>query len=116
MVIERVQQMSVEEFLDFAESNVDRYEYIDGELYQMTAGKLNHFRIINSVLFLLNNRLEDTDCEAIGSGMLVRAGKTRLVAPDVIVVCGDPRNRIRYTSAAQSHSCRGSDIAIVNRP
>ena len=44
MVIERVQQMSVEEFLDFAESNVDRYEYIDGELYQMTAGKLNHFR------------------------------------------------------------------------
>ncbi len=31
MLAERVRQMSVEEFLDFAESNEDRYEYIDGE-------------------------------------------------------------------------------------
>ena len=90
MVIERLQQMSVEEFLDFAESSKDQYEYIDGEPYQLTAGKLNHFRIINSVLFLLNNRLQDTDCEAIASGMLVKAGETRLVAPDVSVVCGEP--------------------------
>ena len=32
MAIERVRQMSVEEFLDFAESSEEWYEYIDGEL------------------------------------------------------------------------------------
>ena len=90
MVIERVQQMSVEEFIDFAESNVDRYEYIDGELYQMTGGKLNHFVISMNIAFLLRRLLADRDCQVLGSGMLVKAGKTRLVAPDVIVVCGDP--------------------------
>ena len=90
MVIERVRQMSVEEFLDFAESSEDRYEYIDGELIQMTGGKLNHFRIINRIQTLLERLLEVTDCEVLGSGMLVRVGDESLVAPDVCVVCGQP--------------------------
>ncbi len=90
MVIERVRQMSVEEFLDFAENSEDRYEYIDGEPRQMTGGKLNHFRIIHRIEVLLESRLADTDCEVIAAGMLVKAGDARLVAPDVIVICGTP--------------------------
>ena len=90
MVVDSVRQMSVEEFLDFVEDNEDRYEYIDGEPRQMTGGKLNHFRIINRILVLLGSRLSDTDCEVIAGGMLIKAGETRLVAPDVSVVCGEP--------------------------
>ncbi len=90
MVIERVRQMSVEEFLDFAENSEDRYEYIDGEPRQMTGGKLNHFRIIHRIEVLLESRLADTNCEVIAAGMLVKAGDARLVAPDVIVICGNP--------------------------
>ena len=90
MVVDSVRQMSVEEFLDFVESSEDRYEYIDGEPRQMTGGKLNHFRIINRILVLLGSRLSDTDCEVIAGGMLIKAGETRLVAPDVSVVCGEP--------------------------
>ena len=90
MVVDSVRQMSVEDFLDFVEDNEDRYEYIDGEPRQMTGGKLNHFRIINRILVLLGSRLSDTDCEVIAGGMLIKAGETRLVAPDVSVVCGKP--------------------------
>lgn len=90
MVIERIQKMSVEEFLDFAESGEERYEYIDGELFEMTGGKLNHFRIINRIQVLLERLLPDANCEVLGSGMLVRAGNTSLVSPDVSVVCGEP--------------------------
>ena len=90
MVVDSVRPMSVEEFLDFVEDNEDWFEYIDGEPRQMTGGKLNHFRIINRILVLLGSRLSDTDCEAIAGGMLVKAGETRLVAPDVSVVCGEP--------------------------
>ena len=90
MVIERVRQMSVEEFLDFAENSEDWYEYIDGEPRKMTGGKLNHFWIINRIQVLLGIRLADTDFEAIAAGMLVKAGETRLVAPDVSVVRGKP--------------------------
>ena len=91
MVIERVRQMSVEEFLDFAERSEERYEYIDGGVYPMTGGKLNHFRIIKNVVLVFERQLEDYEYETIPNGMLIRAGDATLVAPDVSVVCGDPQ-------------------------
>ena len=90
MVVDSVRQMSVEEFLDFVEDNEDRYEYIDGEPRQMTGGKLNHFVIITNIVGKIRSLLADRDCLVLTSGMLVKAGETRLVAPDVSVVCGEP--------------------------
>ena len=90
MVIERVQKMSIEEFLDFVESSEEWYEYIDGEPIKMTGGKLNHFDIISNILFELRILLADTECRTLPNGMLVRAGDASLVSPDVIVVCGAP--------------------------
>lgn len=88
MAVERVRQMSVEAFLDFAESSEEWYEYIDGEPIKMTGGKLNHFVIGMNVALSLGRLLADRDCQVLGSGMLVRVGDTSLVAPDVSVVCG----------------------------
>ena len=90
MVIERVPEMSVEEFLDFAESSEDRYEYIDGEPHKMTGGKLNHFQIIANIMFQFRLLLAETDCRTLPNGMLVSVGEASLVSPDVIVVCGEP--------------------------
>ena len=89
MVIERVQQMSVEAFLDFAESSEDWHEFIDGEPYKMTGGLLGHFDIISNIIFEFRVRLAETDCRTLPNGMLVRAGEANLVAPDVSVVCGE---------------------------
>ena len=91
MAIERVRQMSVEEFLDFAESSEEWYEYIDGEPIKMTGGQLNHFDIISNILFELRLLLAETDCRTLPNGMLVRVGDASLVSPDVIVVCGEPQ-------------------------
>lgn len=90
MLAERVRAMTIEEFLDFAESSEERYEYIDGEPIKMTGGKLNHFAIGMNVAMSLGRLLADNDCQVLGSGMLIRVGETRLVAPDVSVVCGEP--------------------------
>ncbi|MCY3778716.1 MAG: Uma2 family endonuclease [Chloroflexi bacterium] len=90
MAVERVQQMSVEEFLDFAERSEEWYEYIDGELRLMTGAKLDHFAIIANIGLSLGRQLMDTDCTLLGSGMLVKAGERRFVAPDVSVVRGEP--------------------------
>lgn len=90
MVIERVQKMSVEEFLDFAEGSEDRYEFLDGEVRRLSREKLVHYLISANLLFSLGRMLPDSDCEVLGSGMLVRVGDGSLVAPDVIVVCGEP--------------------------
>ena len=89
MIIERVQKMSVEEFLDFAESSEERYEYIDGEPYKMTSAKLNHNVIAFNVALRLGILLADTDCQVVPA-QGIRAGETRLLIPDVSVVCGAP--------------------------
>ncbi len=90
MELERVQQMSVEEFLDFAELSEERYEYINGEPIKMSGGKLNHFLIIANIMNAIANLLADRDFDVLGSGMLVRVGEASLVAPDVSVVSGQP--------------------------
>ena len=94
MVIERVQKMNIEEFLDFAERSEYGYEYIDGEPIKRTGGRLNHFRLINRLQFLLESLLSKSDCEVLGSGMLVRVGEASLVAPDVSVVCGQAQTEV----------------------
>ena len=91
MLAERVHAMTVEEYLDFVENNEDWYEYIDGELRPITGGKLNHFVIGMNVALSLGRLLADGDCQVLGSGMLVKAGETRLVAPDASVVCAEPQ-------------------------
>ena len=90
MVIERAQQMSVEEFLDFAESSEERYEYVDGELYQMTSTKFNHNVISYNLALGLGTLLADTDCQVLPV-QGVGAGEARFLIPDVVVVCGEPQ-------------------------
>ena len=90
MIAEQVRQMSVEEYLAFVESSEDWYEYIDGELYPMTGAKFNHYIIIANITGRFLSLLADTECQVVGSGMLVKVGETRFVAPDVIVVCEKP--------------------------
>ncbi len=89
MVIERVQKMSVEEFLDFAESSEEWYEYIDGEPIKMTSAKFNHNIIAFNVASRLGILLADTDCQ-VAPAQGIRAGESRLLIPDVSVVCGQP--------------------------
>lgn len=81
MIVERVRQMSVEEFLDFAEGSEGRYEYVDGEPSKMPGGKLNHFLIIANITSAIANLLTDIDYDVLGSDMLVRVGEARLVTP-----------------------------------
>ena len=90
MVIERVHQMTVAEYLAFEESSDIKNEFIDGELYPMTGGSLNHSRIIMNAGIEIGLRLRDTDCAVLSSDMRVRVGPARFVYPDLSVVCGEP--------------------------
>ena len=90
MVIERVQKMSVEEFLDFAASSEEWYEFIDGELYPMTTPTFRHNIISSNIAFSLRTLLAGKNCQALGMGQGVRASETRFFIPDVCVVCEAP--------------------------
>ncbi len=90
MAIERVQQMTVEEFLDFAELSEERYEYIDGELIPITSAKFNHNVICYNLAVHLGILLADAECQVL-LGQGIGAAKARFFMPDVVVVCGEPQ-------------------------
>ena len=94
MVVERVRQMSVEEFLDFAEQSVDWYEYYDGKIHRMTSTKFNHNVISHNLGLLLGIRLADTDCQVLGAGQGVRAGEDSYLISDLSVVCGHAETEV----------------------
>ena len=90
MLIERVREMSIEEFLDFAETSEERFEFIDGEICPMTGGTLEHFDIVTNVMDLLQPGLAGKAYRRYSGGMLVKANGDKLLSPDVIVVAGRP--------------------------
>ena len=90
MVVEQVRRMSVEEFLDFAESRDEWYEYIDCELNPMTTPTFRHNIIVNNIAFGLRILLAGKNCQALGMGQWVRASETTFLIPDVCVVCEEP--------------------------
>ena len=90
MIPERIQQMTVAEYLAFEEGSEIKHEYIDGELYPMTGGTLNHGTIIASTIVALGTRLRTSNCRVISSDMRIRISPTRYVYADISVVCGEP--------------------------
>lgn len=98
MLSERVQLMTVDEYLAFEEGSEIKHEYIDGEIYPMTGGKLNHSAIAFNTMFSLGTLLRNQDFRIYTSDMRIRVGETRFVYPDLSVVRGTPQTSDQSTS------------------
>ena len=90
MAIERIRQMTVEEYIAFDEETDIRYEYIDGEVIALPGGTLYHGLIMANASGELRQLLKGSDCWVISSDMRNRVSPTRYVYPDFSVVCGEP--------------------------
>ena len=82
--------LSVEEYIALEEAELERrFEYIDGELFEMPGGTIYHDDIIVKVMSALLPQLLDSDCTVQTAGLRVRISETRYVYPDLTVVCGE---------------------------
>ncbi|MDE2774769.1 MAG: Uma2 family endonuclease [Chloroflexota bacterium] len=90
MAIDSIRQMTVEEYMAFDEATDIRYEYIDGEVIELSGGTLYHGLIMANASGALWYRLRGSDCRVISSDMRNRVNPTRYVYPDFCVVCGQP--------------------------
>ena len=89
MIRERIDYMTVEEYFAFDDASEIRHEYIDGELYPMDGGTLEHARIIPNTTIALGNRLRQSDCFVVSSAMRIAINPTRYRYADLCVVCGE---------------------------
>lgn len=81
------------EYFAWEEQQLNRHEYINGEVYAMSAGTQNHSRIALKFGALLDNHLSSRSCEVFNSDCRVKIVETNdYTYPDVSVSC-DPRDR-----------------------
>jgi Uma2 family endonuclease len=84
--------LSVDEYLELEENSTVKHEYLDGYVYAMAGGTVDHGLIAVNSLSVLRRQLRGGPCRIYNSDVKVRVGPHRFVYPDVSVSC-DPRDR-----------------------
>ena len=74
------------------DSEISRYEYLNGELIAMSGASRAHNLITGNICAELHNLLKGSRCETYMNAMRVSAPVTSsYFYPDVVVVCEEPR-------------------------
>jgi Uma2 family endonuclease len=86
---------TLDEFLDWEDDQLDRYEFLDGVVRMMTGGTEEHDRLSVNFIILLGNALRGGPCSVHASNLKVvsRAGNASMY-PELFVRCG-PRESKR---------------------
>jgi Uma2 family endonuclease len=79
-----------EEYFAWEEQQLERHEYMDGEVYAMTGGTINHGDIALNIGVLLKTHMRGRGCKTLNSDCRVQiVGSAKFVYPDVSVTCDD---------------------------
>jgi Uma2 family endonuclease len=83
-----------EEYFAWEEQQLERHEYIDGEVYAMSGGSINHSDIAGNFLSLLKIHLRGSGCKTLNSDCRVNIVESNdYVYPDLSVTC-DERDKV----------------------
>ena len=89
MMPARKQTMTYAEYLVFEEKSVEKHEFLDGEVFAMAGGTIEHAGLAAAISIALGAALRDRPCRVYSSDLRVRIRATGLTTyPDVSVVCG----------------------------
>jgi Uma2 family endonuclease len=87
---ENFPKLTPEEYFAWEEQQLERHEYIDGEVYAMSGGSVNHSEIASKFNRLLGNHLEDSGCKTLNSDARIAILKVDEYSyPDGSVTCDE---------------------------
>jgi Uma2 family endonuclease len=87
---ENLPQMTSEEYFAWEEKQLEKHEYIDGEVYAMSGGTKNHGLVSVRFITLFSNHLEESGCETANSDIRLNIVETtNYTYPDVSVTCDE---------------------------
>lgn len=81
--------MSVDEYLELEENSTVKHEYIDGHVYAMAGGTVDHGVIAVNTVAFLRPLLRGGPCRVYNSDVKVRLAPRRFVYPDVSMSCDE---------------------------
>lgn len=83
---------SVEGYLDFERVQLDRHEFLDGNVYAMAGESPNHSTICYNLGGITQNQLRGKRCRGFSPNMKVATNEKGLFSyPDLAIVCGQPK-------------------------
>jgi len=83
-------KLTPQEYFAWEEKQLHKHEYIEGEIYAMSGGSVNHGRIAIRFTSLFESHLEGSSCIVGNSDIKVKGAKSeKYTYPDVSVTCDD---------------------------
>ncbi len=91
-------QFTPKEYFAWEEKQLNKHEYIEGEVYAMSGGSVNYGRIAIRFITMFDSHLDGSSCITGNSDIKVKIVKTNnYTYPDVSVTCDDrDKNTIQY--------------------
>ena len=91
------------DFVAFEETSLTRHEWLDGVVYDMSGGTIDHSGLTAQMIVLLGTLLRGKRCRVFDPNLGIRVIATGLFTyPDASIVCGslekDPANRNAVTN------------------
>ena len=83
------QKLTLHEFLDWENQQVERHEFYRGEVFAMVGGRRIHGRVVVNLGAQLNLQLRGSPCQVFSEGMKVQIADDTILYPDLFVTC-DP--------------------------
>jgi Uma2 family endonuclease len=97
-----------EEYFIWEAQQLEKHEYIDGQVYAMSGGSVNHGRIAIRFSALFDTHLENTSCITGNSDIKVNiVGTNNYTYPDVSVTCDD---RDKTTTQYITYPCLITEV------
>jgi Uma2 family endonuclease len=89
-VKDRTPRFTPAEYFAWEEQQLERHEYIDGQVYAMSGGTVNHSEIAAKFNRLLGNHLDDSSCRTLNSDARINILETDDYSyPDGSVTCDE---------------------------
>ena len=96
-------QLTPEEYFVWEEQQLEKYQYIDGQVHGITGSSVNHGRIAVRLITLFVNHLEGSGCDTGNSDLRVNiVGTNNYTHPDVTVTCNE---RDKITTQYITYPC-----------
>ncbi len=90
-------KLTIEEYFAFEEKMNQKFEYVDGEIFDMTGGTVNHSLIATNAVASLYRLLYDTPCTVFNSDVKLQLETVgNYFYPDAMVLCDQGEIKKNY--------------------
>jgi Uma2 family endonuclease len=91
MSTEKKPRLTIEEYIELDKNSEEKFEYFDGEVFNMTGVHPNHALLQSRLITFLNNQTAGRGCFIYPSDQRVKVpSMPPYLYPDLSVVCGKP--------------------------